>query len=183
MINIPGNSFVFQVHGIEIEGFNDVEVDVQYPWDDAPRRFHEKKLTIHPFYMDKYPVTNTGFKRIPRHNSLPSRERFELLTRLEKRHLPGRCGELGVRFSSSRTDPSSPVWMKKLGIDGPPVERQGNENSGGMPTAEAEPRQIAWKSGAAYFGDSFVRQLQLAGTSSRTLGGGLLPLVRSRRED
>jgi formylglycine-generating enzyme required for sulfatase activity len=51
------------VRGIEIEGSNDVEVDVQYPWEDTPRRFHEHKMQIHSFYMDKYPVTNAEFKR------------------------------------------------------------------------------------------------------------------------
>lgn len=63
MIKIPGASFVFKVRGIEIEGSNDVEVDVQYPWEDMPRRFHEQKMEIQPFYIDKYPVTNAEFKK------------------------------------------------------------------------------------------------------------------------
>jgi formylglycine-generating enzyme required for sulfatase activity len=63
MVKIPGASFVFKVRGIEIEGLNDVEVDVQYPWEDIPRRFHEHTMEIQPFYMDKYPVTNAEFKK------------------------------------------------------------------------------------------------------------------------
>ena len=63
MVKIPGASFVFKVRGIEIEGSNDVEVDVQYPWESTPRRFHEHKMQIQPFYMDKYPVTNAEFKK------------------------------------------------------------------------------------------------------------------------
>jgi formylglycine-generating enzyme required for sulfatase activity len=63
MIKIPAASFVFKVRGIEIEGSNDVEVDVQYPWEDMPRRFHEHKMEIKPFYVDKYPVTNAEFKK------------------------------------------------------------------------------------------------------------------------
>jgi gamma-glutamyl hercynylcysteine S-oxide synthase len=63
MVKIPGGSFVFKVRGIEIEGSNDAEVDVQYPWEDMPRRFHEQKMPIHAFYMDKYPVTNAEFKK------------------------------------------------------------------------------------------------------------------------
>ena len=63
MVKIPGASFVFKVRGIEIEGSNEVEVDVQYPWEDMPRRFHEQKIDIRPFYMDKYPVTNAEFKK------------------------------------------------------------------------------------------------------------------------
>jgi formylglycine-generating enzyme required for sulfatase activity len=62
MVKVPGGDFVFKVEGIEIEGSNDVGVDVQYPWEDAPRRFHEHRMQIKPFYMDKHPVTNAEFK-------------------------------------------------------------------------------------------------------------------------
>ncbi len=34
MVKIPGGDYVFKVEGIEIEGFNDIGVDVQYPWED-----------------------------------------------------------------------------------------------------------------------------------------------------
>lgn len=63
MIKIPGGEYLFKVQGIEIEGFNDIGVDVQYPWEDTPRRFHEHRMQIKPFYMDKYPVTNAEFKK------------------------------------------------------------------------------------------------------------------------
>jgi gamma-glutamyl hercynylcysteine S-oxide synthase len=63
MVAIPGGDYVFKVQGIEIEGFNDIGVDVQYPWEDMPRRFHEHRMTIPRFYMDKYPVTNAEFKK------------------------------------------------------------------------------------------------------------------------
>ena len=46
-----------------IEGGNDVGVDVQYPWEDAPRRYHQHKIHIRPFYIDEYPVTNAAFKK------------------------------------------------------------------------------------------------------------------------
>ena len=49
--------------GIEIEGSNDVGVDVQYPWEDTPRRFHEHRMHIDTFYIDKFPVTNAAFKK------------------------------------------------------------------------------------------------------------------------
>ncbi|HXR77737.1 MAG TPA: hypothetical protein VN737_17280, partial [Bryobacteraceae bacterium] len=63
MIQIPATKeFVFSVNGIEIEGSNDVGVDVQYPWDDAPRRHHSHKMQIKSFYIDKFPVTNKQFK-------------------------------------------------------------------------------------------------------------------------
>jgi formylglycine-generating enzyme required for sulfatase activity len=63
MILIPGGTFDFKVDGIEIEGSDDVGVDVQYPWEDSPRRFHDHTMQIKPFYMSKYPVTNREFKK------------------------------------------------------------------------------------------------------------------------
>lgn len=63
MIKIPGGSFDFKVEGIEIEGANDIGVDVQYPWEDSARRFHEHTIDIQPFYIDRYPVTNAELKR------------------------------------------------------------------------------------------------------------------------
>ncbi len=62
MVRVPGGDFVFRVRGTEIEGSADNGVDVQYPWEDSPRRFHEHRMTVKPFYIDKYPVTNAQFK-------------------------------------------------------------------------------------------------------------------------
>jgi gamma-glutamyl hercynylcysteine S-oxide synthase len=63
MVKIPEADFLFKVSGIEIEGFNDVGVDVQYPWENSPRRFHEHPMHVTSFYMDKCPVTNAEFKK------------------------------------------------------------------------------------------------------------------------
>ncbi|HEX7359730.1 MAG TPA: SUMF1/EgtB/PvdO family nonheme iron enzyme [Bryobacteraceae bacterium] len=63
MVRIPGGDYVFKVSGTEIEGFNDIGVDVQYPWEDSARRFHEHRMHIKPFYIDKYPVTNAEYKK------------------------------------------------------------------------------------------------------------------------
>src|SRR6266568_2508496 len=63
MIRIEAADFLFKVEGIEIEGSNDVGVDVQYPWEDSARRFHEHRIHIKSFYIDKYPVTNAEFKK------------------------------------------------------------------------------------------------------------------------
>jgi len=63
MVRIPAGEFEFQVAGIEIEGDNWSGLDVQYPWEDSPRRAHHKTLEIKPFYIDRYPVTNAAFKR------------------------------------------------------------------------------------------------------------------------
>ena len=63
MIKIPEADFLFRVSGIEIEGFDDVGVDIQYPWEDSPRRFHEHPIHVNSFYVDKFPVTNGDFKK------------------------------------------------------------------------------------------------------------------------
>lgn len=63
MVKIPEGNFQFEVSGIEIEGLDEVGLDVQYPWEDSPRRFHSHPMHVHSFYTDKYPVTNLEFKR------------------------------------------------------------------------------------------------------------------------
>jgi iron(II)-dependent oxidoreductase len=62
MVKIPAADYLFKVEGIEIEGVNSMGVDVQYPWEDSPRRFHEHRVQIKSFYIDKYSVTNSQFK-------------------------------------------------------------------------------------------------------------------------
>jgi iron(II)-dependent oxidoreductase len=62
MIRIQGGNYVFRVQGIEVEGSDDVGVDVQYPWENSPRRFHEHHMELKPYFIDKYPVTNAEFK-------------------------------------------------------------------------------------------------------------------------
>ncbi len=63
MVKIPAADYVFRVHGIELEGGDETGVDVQYPWESAPVRFHEEKLNINSFWLDTYPVTNRQFKQ------------------------------------------------------------------------------------------------------------------------
>jgi len=63
MLKIPGGEFDFKVQGVEIEGEASNMVDVQYPWEPTPRRFHQHTLEIKPFFMDKFPVTNAQFKQ------------------------------------------------------------------------------------------------------------------------
>jgi formylglycine-generating enzyme required for sulfatase activity len=63
MVRIDGGNFLFRVEGVEIEGSNDIGVDVQYAWEDSPRRFHAHAMHVSPFFMDKYPVTNAEFKQ------------------------------------------------------------------------------------------------------------------------
>ena len=62
MVRIPGGRFLFKVRGMEIEGEAGAGVDVQYPWEDSPRRFHEHWMDVKPYFIDQYPVTNAQFK-------------------------------------------------------------------------------------------------------------------------
>ena len=62
MIRIPSGDFVFQVHGIEIEGENRIGLDVQYPWEASPRRAHYHPMAMQTYFIDRYPVTNAEFK-------------------------------------------------------------------------------------------------------------------------
>ncbi len=62
MVRIPAAAdYRFAVQGIEIEGGDDIGVDVQYPWEDSPRRHHSHSMAIPSFFIDKYPVTNRQF--------------------------------------------------------------------------------------------------------------------------
>lgn len=62
MLRIPAGDYAFAVRGIEVEGGNDPGVDVQYPWEDAPRRFHQHRLQLSSFFIDRTPVTNAAYK-------------------------------------------------------------------------------------------------------------------------
>lgn len=79
MIRIPAGEFDFVVGGIEIEGFTNEGVDVQYPWEPSARRTHHHRLQMQEFFIDRCPVTNaefaaflaeTGWKPADPHNFL-----------------------------------------------------------------------------------------------------------------
>jgi formylglycine-generating enzyme required for sulfatase activity len=63
MILIPAGDFVFKVGGVEVEGFARNGLDVQYPWENSPRRFHRHVMPLKAFFIDRYPVTNAEFER------------------------------------------------------------------------------------------------------------------------
>jgi len=61
MVLVPHGNFTFATSGIEIEGDDAHGVDVQFPWEDTPRRAHSRVLEVPPFYIHKYPVTNKNY--------------------------------------------------------------------------------------------------------------------------
>ncbi len=62
MVRVPEGDYDFKVRGIEIEGGNDPGVDVQYPWEQIARRFHDHRMHLKSFFIDRTPVTNAEFK-------------------------------------------------------------------------------------------------------------------------
>lgn len=62
MVAIPAAAYDFCVRGLVIEGYAAAGVDVQYPWEDEPRRAHRHRLEIPAFAIDRHPVTNAQFK-------------------------------------------------------------------------------------------------------------------------
>ena len=79
MVQIPASEFYFRVHGVELEGDNDVGVDVQYPWEDSPRRYHGRQMRLEGFWIDKYPVTNAEFKKFLTASSYRPADSFNFL--------------------------------------------------------------------------------------------------------
>lgn len=63
MVAIPAAKLRFKVSGVEIEGGDNPGVDVQYPWEDFPRRHHDHEIEIKAFFIDRFPVTNSQFKK------------------------------------------------------------------------------------------------------------------------
>lgn len=61
MVRVPEGEFDFRVSGIEIEGYLWRGVDFQYPWENSPRRTHQRRMRMRPFFIDRYPVTNAQF--------------------------------------------------------------------------------------------------------------------------
>ena len=76
---IPAGHFEFKVQGIEVEGINMVGVDVQYPWEDSPRRFHRKSFDMKPFFIDTYPVTNAQYMQFIEASGYQPRDRQNYL--------------------------------------------------------------------------------------------------------
>ena len=113
MVRIPAAEFEFRSAGNMIEGGNDVGVDVQYPWEDAPRRYHLHKMHIKSFYIDKYPVTNAAFKEFVEAAHYHPARRSQLPARLERRKLPGGLGAKPVTWVSLEDARAYAAWAGK----------------------------------------------------------------------
>ena len=113
MVRIPGGSFMFDVHGIEIEGGNDVGVDVQEPWEDSPRRFHHHRMFIHEFYIDRYPVTNAEFKKFLDASHYHPEDDHNFLKDWKNGTFPEGWGDKPVTWVSLRDARAYAAWVGK----------------------------------------------------------------------
>jgi formylglycine-generating enzyme required for sulfatase activity len=62
MLEVPAVEYDFKVQGIEIEGSDQIGVDVSYIWEHESRRFHQHRLSIKRFFIDRLPVSNSQYK-------------------------------------------------------------------------------------------------------------------------
>jgi formylglycine-generating enzyme required for sulfatase activity len=113
MAHIDGGDWLFKVEGIEIEGTDDVGVDVQYPWEDSPRRFHEHRMKIKPFYIDKYPVTNAEFKKFLDASHYHPKDDLNFLKDWKSGTYPDGAGEKPVTWVSIEDARAYAKWAGK----------------------------------------------------------------------
>ncbi|MGO8720772.1 MAG: formylglycine-generating enzyme family protein [Acidobacteriaceae bacterium] len=110
---IPAADYVFKVHGIEIEGGDDIGVDVQYSWEDMPRRFHEHKMHIDAFYIDKYPVTNAEFKKFLDASHYEPKDKLDFLRDWKNGTYPDGWGNKPVTWVSLEDARAYAKWAGK----------------------------------------------------------------------
>ena len=113
MVKIPAADFLFKVEGIEIEGFNDAGVDVQYPWEDTPRRYHEHRMQVASFYIDKYPVTNTEFKKFLDATHYTPKDDLNFLKDWKNGNYPAGWGNKPVTWVSQEDARAYAKWAGK----------------------------------------------------------------------
>jgi len=113
MVKVEGGQFHFKVEGIEIEGSDDVGVDVQYPWEDSARRFHEHPMEIKPFFIDRYPVTNAEFKKFLDASHYRPKDGLNFLKDWKDGNYPEGAANRPVTWVSLEDSRAYARWAKK----------------------------------------------------------------------
>jgi formylglycine-generating enzyme required for sulfatase activity len=113
MIKISGGPFDFAVSGIEVEGHDDGWVDVQYPWEDSPRRYHRQHMDLKPFFMDRYPVTNEQFKKFLDATGYHPRDDYDFLKDWRNGTYPEGWGNKPVTWVSLEDARAYAHWAGK----------------------------------------------------------------------
>ena len=104
---------VFKVAGIEIEGSNEMGVDVQYPWEEfaqtiSPARHPDRFLLHRQVSGDQ-----RGIQEVPRRHALPTERRPEFPARLEGRHFPQGWENRPVTWVSLEDARAYAAWAGK----------------------------------------------------------------------
>ena len=113
MILVPGGEFNFQVRGIEIEGGNDPGVDVQYPWEDSPRRNHSHPLHVPAFYIDRTLVTNADFAKFLAATNYHPNDDHNFLRDWKDGHYPEGWAQKPVTWVSIEDARAYAAWAGK----------------------------------------------------------------------
>jgi iron(II)-dependent oxidoreductase len=170
MVAIPAGEYDFQVRGIEIEGGNDPGVDVQYPWEDAPRRAHLRHMKMHAFFIDRTPVTNSEFKKFLDATNYQPKDAHNFLREWKDRNFPEGWARKPVTWVSIEDARAYASWAGKRlphewdwqyaaqSTDGRLYPWGNNWNSSALPpgdharTLQPLPDVAAFPEGASVFG-------------------------------
>jgi formylglycine-generating enzyme required for sulfatase activity len=113
MVKIPAADFLFRVNGREIEGENWAGLDVQYPWEDSPRRHHVHRMHIASFWIDKYPVTNAEFKKFLDATHYRPKDDYNFLKDWKNGEFPAGWGNKPVTWISGEDARAFAAWAGK----------------------------------------------------------------------
>jgi formylglycine-generating enzyme required for sulfatase activity len=170
MVAIPAGRFRFKVSGVEIEGGDNPGVDVQYPWEDLPRRHHDHEMEIKSFYIDRYPVTHAQFKKFLDAAHYRPKDDHNFLKDWTNGSYPAGWGNKPVTWVSLEDARAYAAWAGKRlphewewqyaaqGTDGRPFPWGANANPNAIPTPADGPQPRpptdvdAFPQGASPFG-------------------------------
>jgi formylglycine-generating enzyme required for sulfatase activity len=113
MTRIPAGTFEFIMDGIEFEGGHQAGVDVQYPWENSPRRNHRQYVTLKSFYIDTYPVTNEQFKTFVDEAKYRPRDDYNFLKDWKNGTYPEGWGKKPVTWVSLEDARAYAAWAGK----------------------------------------------------------------------
>lgn len=83
-------------------GADDRGVDVQFPWEDTPRRFHSAVVDIGPFWMDRTLVTNAAFSAYLLASHYQPRDGHNYLKHWQNNTYPAGHASQPVRYVSTQ---------------------------------------------------------------------------------
>ncbi len=86
---------------------------MQYPWEDQARRYHEHAMKIPAFYIDKYPVTNSEFKKFLDATHYQPADSLNFLRDWKNGTYPGGWGNKPVTWVSLEDARAYAAWAGK----------------------------------------------------------------------